>query len=102
MQENAPGPRRSSQRQGLDSSGGVMFHWSWLLIGCLLACLASFRWAMNNFFFQPAGDVPGMKAIRYSSASFAVLHLVAILVAPAVPPAQVLVAGGLYLLALGL
>jgi len=57
---------------------------------------------MNNFFFQPAGDVPGMKAIRYSSASFAVLHLVAILVAPAVPPAQVLVAGGLYLLALGL
>jgi protein-S-isoprenylcysteine O-methyltransferase Ste14 len=57
---------------------------------------------MSNFFVQPAGDVPGMKAIRYFSASFAVLHLVAILVAPAVPATQAILAGVLYLFALGL
>ena len=45
----------------------------------LLLCLASFSWAMRNFFTRPTGTTPGMKAIAVCGVLFALLHLFAIL-----------------------
>jgi protein-S-isoprenylcysteine O-methyltransferase Ste14 len=80
----------------------ILFGWGWLSSGLLLACLASFSWAIRSFFSQPAGDNSGMKAIRLCSTLFAVLHLAAILETPHVAARQALAAASLYLLALGL
>ena len=73
-----------------------------LSLALLLACLVSFRWAMLNFFAQPAGDNAGMKAIRICGFAFAALHLGAIVFTPGVTAGQAQAAALLYLCALGL
>lgn len=45
----------------------------------LLLCLASFSWAMRNFFTRPTGTTSGMKAIAVCGVLFALLHLFALL-----------------------
>jgi protein-S-isoprenylcysteine O-methyltransferase Ste14 len=68
----------------------------------LLASLASFQWGMRKFFTQPAGDNAGLKLIRISGSTFALLHLAAIAVTPRVAPWQVLGGACLYLSGMGL
>src|SRR6266436_3865895 len=58
--------------------------WPLILAGLLLACLASFGWAMRNFFSRPAGNTRGMKLISTCGTAFAVLHLSGILWTPAI------------------
>lgn len=78
--------------------------WNWYLVPLvlLLSCLTSFSWAMRKFFSKPSGDNSGMKVIRATSASFAVIHIAAILLTPDVSARQCLTASTLYLAALGL
>jgi len=60
--------------------------WQLPSAGLLLACLASFRWGMRNFFAQPAGDTAGMRVIRTCGLAFAALHLGRIVFTPSVRP----------------
>ena len=76
--------------------------WPLILAGLLLACLASFGWAMRNFFSRPAGDTRGMKLISTCGTAFAVLHLGGILWTPAIGSYRAPAAATLYVCALGL
>jgi protein-S-isoprenylcysteine O-methyltransferase Ste14 len=80
----------------------ILSAWSVLCAVLLVACLASFRWGMLKFFSQPAGLTTGMKVISVCGAVFAILHLAAILLAPAIPANRGATGGFLYVLALGL
>lgn len=51
----------------------------WIFSGLLLACLASFGWAMRRFFVQPAGPTAGMTVIKTCGIAFGILHVAAIL-----------------------
>ncbi len=77
---------------------------SWPLLSAtlLLICLASFNWAMRNFFSRPDGVIAGTQLIRITGAGFAVLHLGAIAATPAPTARQALIAACIYLSALGL
>ena len=76
--------------------------WTLLSIGLLLACLLSFGWAMQRFFARPAGSTTGMKLISACGIAFAVLHLAAIAMAPAISPLRGIIAAALYVMALAL
>jgi protein-S-isoprenylcysteine O-methyltransferase Ste14 len=76
--------------------------WPWISAALLLACLASFWWAMRRFFVQPAGLTAGMQVIKACGIVFGVLHLAAILTTPAVTRAQCVAGAVLYGGALGL
>jgi protein-S-isoprenylcysteine O-methyltransferase Ste14 len=84
-------------------SGG---HWisGWQLISAalVLACLASFGWAMRKFFVQPAGLTPGMKLIKVCGVGFGLLQLAAILATPGTTYARGIIGATLYLSSLGL
>ena len=68
----------------------------------LVACVASFRWAMGAFFRQPSGFTPGMQAIKLSSSLTFLLNLIAILIAPPVPMNWAVLAVLIYSASLGL
>jgi protein-S-isoprenylcysteine O-methyltransferase Ste14 len=68
--------------------------------GLLLACLASFSWAMRHFFTRPAGDNAGMKLIAVCGSGFALLHLGAIAATPHATARQTLGGAAIYLCAL--
>ncbi|HEY3741234.1 MAG TPA: isoprenylcysteine carboxylmethyltransferase family protein [Bryobacteraceae bacterium] len=78
----------------------MIWNWHLLPFGMLVVSLASFGWAMRNFFLKPTGDNAGMKVIRITSTAFAILHLGAILLTPDVPLRQSLAASSIYVLAL--
>jgi protein-S-isoprenylcysteine O-methyltransferase Ste14 len=79
-----------------------MMLWNGSIAVLLVACLASFTWAMGHFFTQPAGMTPGMKVIRFCGTLFGLLHLGAILWPAAVTPERACAAAMLYAGALGL
>src|ERR1700733_6101293 len=58
--------------------------WQWISASLLLACLASFGWAMQKFFVQPAGLTLGMRTIKACGIVFAILHLAAIVATPGI------------------
>ncbi len=77
-------------------------NWYLVPLALLLSCLASFSWAMGKFFSKPSGDNAGMKIIRVTSVSFALVHISAILITPEASARQCLTASTLYLAALSL
>ncbi len=78
------------------------FAWSILSAILLLACLASFGWAMRRFFARPAGSNAGMKLISACGIAFAILHFAAIALSPVIAWKRGLCAALLYLSALSL
>ena len=80
----------------------LSLNWSVLSVVLLLASLGSFSWGMRRFFFKPSGDNAGMKLIRACSSSFALIHIVAIIVSQDVSPRQVFLAAIFYGSALAL
>jgi protein-S-isoprenylcysteine O-methyltransferase Ste14 len=80
----------------------TVFGWHWILAALLAVCLASFAWAMQKFFVQPAGMTAGMKLIKVCGILFGILHLAAILAAPAISTVRGAGGAALYLFALGL
>jgi protein-S-isoprenylcysteine O-methyltransferase Ste14 len=76
--------------------------WQWISIALLVGCLASFGWAMQRFFVQPAGLTAGMKVIKACGIMFGVLHLAAIVATPGVTGLRGVSGPVLYLCALGL
>jgi protein-S-isoprenylcysteine O-methyltransferase Ste14 len=80
----------------------IMSVWQWISGALLLACLASFYWAMRRFFVQPAGLTAGMKAIKACGMVFGLLHLAAIVATSGISSAWGLSGTALYLSALGL
>src|SRR5271157_5129171 len=75
--------------------------WRWILGALLIACLASFGWAMQKFFVQPVGLTAGMKVIKALGIIFGILHFFAIVTTPGMTVRGVS-GGALYLAALGL
>lgn len=75
---------------------------SWLPAVLLVSCLASFTWAMRNFFTQPAGFTTGMKVITSCAAAFGILHLFAILFRSTLTPERSITGSLLYICAAGL
>jgi protein-S-isoprenylcysteine O-methyltransferase Ste14 len=81
----------------------VLSGWQVLLAALLFGCLASFGWAMRNFFTHPAGTTGGMKLTSACGIVSALLHFAAILLWPhSVTPERGLVAVLFYLGALAL
>jgi len=78
------------------------FGWHWISAALLFACLASFAWAMEKFFVQPAGLTTGMKVIKACGVVFGMLHLAAIVATPGVTAARGVGGAVLYLSSLGL
>ena len=76
--------------------------WQWISAALLVGCLASFSWAMQRFFVQPAGLTGGMKVIKAFGIVFGVLHLAAIVATPGVTSPRGVSGAALYLCALGL
>ena len=76
--------------------------WQWISASLLLACLASFAWAMQKFFVQPAGLTLGMKTTKACGVAFGVFHLAAIVATPGVTRVQGVCGVVLYLAALAL
>jgi protein-S-isoprenylcysteine O-methyltransferase Ste14 len=76
--------------------------WQWISASLLLACLASFGWAMQKFFVQPAGLTLGMRTIKACGIVFAILHLAAIVATPGIARGQGAGGAVLYLAALAL
>jgi protein-S-isoprenylcysteine O-methyltransferase Ste14 len=76
--------------------------WQWISASFLLACLASFGWAMQRFFVQPAGLTAGMKLIKTFGILFGVVHLAAIVATPPFTRVQAVSGAVLYLCALAL
>jgi protein-S-isoprenylcysteine O-methyltransferase Ste14 len=76
--------------------------WQWTSASLLIACLASFGWAMRGFFVQPAGLTTGMKVIKAFGIMFGVLHLAAILATLKVTVLHGVSGAVLYLCSLGL
>jgi protein-S-isoprenylcysteine O-methyltransferase Ste14 len=76
--------------------------WQWISAGLLLACLASFGWAMRRFFVQPAGHTAGMTLIKTCGIAFGILHAAAILATPDITLMRGVSGALLYLAALGL
>jgi protein-S-isoprenylcysteine O-methyltransferase Ste14 len=74
----------------------------WISTGLLLACLASFGWAMQRFFVQPAGHTAGMTVIKTYGIAFGILHVAAILATPSLTLLRGVSGASLYLGALGL
>jgi len=74
--------------------------WQWISASLLLACLASFGWAMQKFFVQPAGLTLGMRTIKACGIVFAILHLAAIVATPGIARGQGAGGAVLYLAAL--
>lgn len=75
---------------------------SWLPAALLLGCLASFTWAMRNFFTQPAGFTIGMKVITACASAFGLLHLFAILFGSHLTWERSMAGSVLYICAAGL
>src|SRR5579864_8179334 len=71
--------------------------WQWTSALLLLTCLASFGWAMRNYFIQPVGITAGMKISGASGVIFAVLHFVAIFLPNSITAERGWVAALLYL-----
>ncbi len=71
-----------------------------LLAVLLIACFASFSWAVRNFFVKPERVTSGLKVTLAIGTVFGLLHLAVILRAPVLVPAAVLGAVVLYSLAL--
>lgn len=80
----------------------IMSVWQWISGMLLLACLASFYWAMRRFFVQPAGLTAGMQVIKACGMVFGLLHLAAILATPGITYPWGLCGAAVYLSALGL
>jgi protein-S-isoprenylcysteine O-methyltransferase Ste14 len=81
----------------------MMAHgWQWISAALLVVCLASFSWAMQRFFVQPAGLTSGMKVIKAFGIGFGVLHLTAIVATPGITSLRGGSGAALYLFALGL
>jgi protein-S-isoprenylcysteine O-methyltransferase Ste14 len=76
--------------------------WQCISAVLLIACLASFAWAMRRFFVKPAGLTMGMKLIRTCGILFGLLHMAAIAATPGVPDMRGASGALLYLCALGL
>lgn len=74
----------------------------YLLIACLVLCLASFTWAMQRFFVRPAGATAGMNAIGAGGLLFGILHVAALGSAANIAPARAFAAAALYFCSLGL
>src|SRR5262245_51715808 len=72
----------------------------WILAALLLACVASFGWAMRRFFVKPAGTTPGMQFTKSCGVVFTLVHLAAILLSRAVPLNRLVGAISLYVAAL--
>jgi len=79
-----------------------MHAWQGITGGFLLACLASFAWAMRKFFLQPAGMTAGMQVIKFLGIAFGLLHVAAIVMTPVISPALGAAGATLYLCALTL
>jgi protein-S-isoprenylcysteine O-methyltransferase Ste14 len=79
-----------------------LWQWQWITAVLLVACLASFAWAMQKFFVQPAGMTSGMQLIKVCGILFAILHLAAIVGTPNVTAARIVAGAVLYLASLGL
>jgi protein-S-isoprenylcysteine O-methyltransferase Ste14 len=71
-----------------------------LLATLLFACLASFTWAMRNFFVKPEKATTGLKITLLAGFLFAILHFVVIFTASNLKPAAVAAAVLLYCLSL--
>jgi protein-S-isoprenylcysteine O-methyltransferase Ste14 len=81
----------------------MKIHWeSWLAAAFLIACLASFAWAMRKFFVWPARVTAGIKLITACGVVFGALHLLAILAARDLTVIRCVIGVALYLSALGL
>ncbi len=76
--------------------------WQATLALLLFTCLASFAWAMRNFFVQPAGSTGGMKMISACGIVFGALHFVAIFWPNSITAERGLVGVLLYIWSLGL
>ncbi|MGH9667725.1 MAG: hypothetical protein ACRD9L_25185, partial [Bryobacteraceae bacterium] len=74
----------------------------WILAALLLACLASFAWAMRAFFVQPAGATKGMRITVACGTISVILHISAIALAQRVPFERAAAASALYAAALTL
>ena len=68
----------------------------------LLSCLASFAWAMRNFFIQPERSTVGMKLTVFLGSTFALLHVGFIFAARAIRPELAAISALLYGAALGI
>jgi protein-S-isoprenylcysteine O-methyltransferase Ste14 len=71
--------------------------WQWTLAALLLVCLASFGWAMQKFFLQPAGLTAGMRVIKVCGIAFGIIHLAAIIATPDISTVRGLGGAVLYL-----
>jgi protein-S-isoprenylcysteine O-methyltransferase Ste14 len=76
--------------------------WQWTSAALLLACLASFGWAMQKFFIQPAGLTAGMRVIKVCGIAFGIMHLVAVIATPDISAIRGVSGAVLYLAALSL
>ena len=76
--------------------------WQALSALLLMACLASFVWAMRKFFLQPFGTTLGMQVITACGILFAALHLACIILPAGVTPVRGSIAGLFYAGSLGL
>lgn len=73
-----------------------------LLAVLLLMCLASFTWAVRNFFIRPEQMTAGLKITLLAGILFAPLHFLTILHAPVLPMPAVTIGAMLYCLALAI
>jgi protein-S-isoprenylcysteine O-methyltransferase Ste14 len=75
---------------------------SWLPAVLLVACLASFKWAMARFFTQPVGSTGGKGLISVCGVMFGILHLYAILSSSSLTEVRSLAGSGFYMSSAGL
>ena len=66
----------------------------------LFTCLASFTWAMRNFFVKPERLTPGLRVTLAAGFVFALAHFVVLFRTPDIQPAFAGVAAALYCTAL--
>src|ERR1700712_3206420 len=68
----------------------------------LVACFASFTWAVRNFFVQPEQRTTGLRLTLLAGFVFVVLHVVVILRSSALQPLWVGLGVLLYLISLAI
>lgn len=71
-----------------------------ILLVLLVACFASFTWAVRNFFVQPEQRTTGLRLTLLAGFVFVVLHIAVILRSSALQPLWFSLAVVLYLLSL--